>query len=184
MLINKYDNYFVVSAFQTQIHREALPAHIFKCWRETQTSQVVQKKSNFISVHCLFLRILFAFSKRKNSRQYDPSAPKNIFDYRILFQILPNVIPQIHSPSIQMLSIVFCLFHNQFREQRELATCEKWKYWWQLLLPSQAINQSHKKPVSASAMLTGKFLYIRKVFATSSLLAEEFPDTLQYKISR
>ena len=87
------------------------------------------KKSNFISVHCLFLRILFAFSKRKNSRQYDPSALKNIFDYRILFQILPNVIPQIHSPSIQMLSIVFCLFHNQFREQRELAHCEKWKYW-------------------------------------------------------
>ena len=45
-------------------------------------------------------------------------------------------------------------------------------------------NQSRKNPVSASAMLTGKFLQIRKVFATSSLLAEEFPDTLQYKISR
>ena len=45
-------------------------------------------------------------------------------------------------------------------------------------------NQSHKSPVSVSAMLTGKFLQIRKVFATSSLLAEEFPDTLQYKISR
>ena len=44
--------------------------------------------------------------------------------------------------------------------------------------------QSHKNPVRASAMLTGKFLQIRKVFATSSLLAEEFPDTLQYKISR
>ena len=44
--------------------------------------------------------------------------------------------------------------------------------------------QSHKNPVSASAMLTGKFLQIRKVFATSSLLAEEFSDTLQYKISR
>ena len=44
--------------------------------------------------------------------------------------------------------------------------------------------QSHKNPVSASAMLTGKFLQIRKVFGTSSLLAEEFPDTLQYKISR
>ena len=41
-----------------------------------------------------------------------------------------------------------------------------------------------QKPVSASAMLTGKFLQIRKVFARSSLLAEEFPDTLQYKISR
>ena len=44
--------------------------------------------------------------------------------------------------------------------------------------------QSQKNPVSVSAMLTGKFLQIRKVFATSSLLAEEFPDTLQYKISR
>ena len=44
--------------------------------------------------------------------------------------------------------------------------------------------QSQKNPVSASAMLTGKFLQIRKVFATSSLLAEEFLDTLQYKISR
>ena len=44
--------------------------------------------------------------------------------------------------------------------------------------------QSHKNPVSASAMLTGKFLQIRKVFATSSLLAEADPDTLQYKISR
>ena len=44
--------------------------------------------------------------------------------------------------------------------------------------------QSHKNPVSASAMLTGKFLQIRKVFVTSSLLAEEYPDTLQYKISR
>ena len=37
-----------------------------------------------------------------------------------------------------------------------------------------------QNPVSASAMLTEKFLQIRKVFATSSLLAEEFPDTLQY----
>ena len=45
-------------------------------------------------------------------------------------------------------------------------------------------EQSCKNPVSASAMLTGKFLQIRKVFATSSLLAEEFSDTLQYKISR
>ena len=44
--------------------------------------------------------------------------------------------------------------------------------------------QSRKNPVSASAMLTGKFLQIRKVFGTSSLLAEEFLDTLQYKISR
>ena len=52
------------------------------------------------------------------------------------------------------------------------------------LLPIPAQPQSHKNPVSASAMLTGKFLQIRKVFATSSLLAEEFPDTLQYKISR
>ena len=46
------------------------------------------------------------------------------------------------------------------------------------------IMQSRKNPVSASAMLTGKFLQIRKVFATSSFLVEEFPDTLQYKISR
>ena len=46
------------------------------------------------------------------------------------------------------------------------------------------IKQSRKNPVSASAMLTGKFLQIQKVFATSSLLAEEYPDTLQYKISR
>ena len=50
--------------------------------------------------------------------------------------------------------------------------------------PYYTLQQSHKNPVSASAMLTGKFLQIRKVFATSSLLAEEFPDTLQYKISR
>ena len=47
-----------------------------------------------------------------------------------------------------------------------------------------AYKQSHKNPVSASAMLTGKFLQIRKVFATRSLLAEESPDTLQYKIFR
>ena len=45
-------------------------------------------------------------------------------------------------------------------------------------------EQSQKNPISASAMLTGRFLQIRKVFATSSLLVEEFPDTLQYKISR
>ena len=53
---------------------------------------------------------------------------------------------------------------------------------WALLF--NAFRQSPKNPVSASAMLTGKFLQIRKVFATSSLLAEEFPDSLQYKISR
>ena len=46
-----------------------------------------------------------------------------------------------------------------------------------------------EKTVSASAMLTGKFLRIRKVFAKSSLLAEEYPDILEhvrilYKISR
>ena len=40
-------------------------------------------------------------------------------------------------------------------------------------------NQSHKNPVSVSAMLTGKFLRIRKVFTTSSLLAEEFPNILK-----
>ena len=48
----------------------------------------------------------------------------------------------------------------------------------------QEFPQSHKNPVSASAMLTEKFLQIRNFFATSSLLAKEFPDTLQYKISR
>ena len=46
------------------------------------------------------------------------------------------------------------------------------------------VNAESQNPVSESAMLTGKFLQIWKVFATSSLLAEEFPDTLQYKISR
>ena len=46
------------------------------------------------------------------------------------------------------------------------------------------LKQSRKNPVSASAMLTGMFLQIREVFAASSLLAEEFPDTLQYKVSR
>ena len=50
-------------------------------------------------------------------------------------------------------------------------------------------NQSQKKTISASAVLTGKFLRIQKVFATSSLLADEFPDILEnvrilYKISR
>ena len=50
-------------------------------------------------------------------------------------------------------------------------------------------RQSQKNPVSASAMLTGKFLRIQKVFAKSSLLAEEYPDILEhvrilYKISR
>ena len=38
-------------------------------------------------------------------------------------------------------------------------------------------TQSQKNPVSASAMLTGKFLQIWKVFATSSFLTEEFPET-------
>ena len=55
------------------------------------------------------------------------------------------------------------------------------------ILPTH--SQSHKNPVSASAMLTGKFLQIQKVFATSSLLAEEFPDNLEnarmlYKVYR
>ena len=45
-------------------------------------------------------------------------------------------------------------------------------------------GQSQKNPVSVSEMLTGKFLQIQKVFAKSTLLAEELPDTLQYKISR
>ena len=40
-------------------------------------------------------------------------------------------------------------------------------------------RQSQKNPVNASAMLTGKFLRIRKVFATSLILAKEFPDSLE-----
>ena len=52
-----------------------------------------------------------------------------------------------------------------------------------LMYNDHPCGQSHKNPVSASAMLTGKFLLIRKVLATSSLLAEEYLDTLQYKIS-
>ena len=40
-------------------------------------------------------------------------------------------------------------------------------------------SQSRKNPVSASAMLTRKFLQIRKVFATCSLWAEEIPDNLE-----
>ena len=40
-------------------------------------------------------------------------------------------------------------------------------------------NQSQKKTISASAMQTGEFLGIRKVFVTCSLLAEEFPDNLE-----
>ena len=57
-------------------------------------------------------------------------------------------------------------------------------YFLTIYLQSWHWHQSWKNPVSASAMLTGKFLQIRKAFATSSLLAEEFSDTLQYKISR
>ena len=54
--------------------------------------------------------------------------PRKIFSITELFQNLPNVIPQIHSPSIQMLPIVCAYFtHKQFREQRELALCEKWR---------------------------------------------------------
>ena len=54
--------------------------------------------------------------------------PRKIFSITGLFKILPNVIPQIHSPSIQMLPIVCAYFtHKQFREQRELALCEKWR---------------------------------------------------------
>ena len=36
--------------------------------------------------------------------------PRKIFSITELFQNLPNVIPQIHSPSIQMLPIVFAYF--------------------------------------------------------------------------
>ena len=58
-----------------------------------------------------------------------------------------------------------------------------------LLVSPATLTQSQKNPVSASAMLTGKFLRIRKVFATSLLFAGEFPDILEnvriiYKISR
>ena len=65
--------------------------------------------------------------------------------------------------------------------KKEKKTLLDWSYiwlWWHW-------HQSYKNPVSASAMLTGKFLQIWKVFATSSLLAEEFPDTLQiiWKVS-
>ena len=44
------------------------------------------------------------------------------------------------------------------------------------------VNQSQKNPVSASAMLTGKFLRIRKVFATRWRISGHFgkcPDTIQ-----
>ena len=44
--------------------------------------------------------------------------------------------------------------------------------------------QSQKNHGSVVALLPRKFLQILKVFATISLLAEEFLDTLQYKISR
>ena len=49
----------------------------------------------------------------------------------------------------------------------------KWKNWllWDFCKRG---DQSQINPVSASAMLTGKFLQILKVFVTSSLLAEEF----------
>ena len=41
------------------------------------------------------------------------------------------------------------------------------------------VQQSQKKTVSASAMLTRKFLRIRKVFVTWLLLAQEFLDNLE-----
>ena len=45
-------------------------------------------------------------------------------------------------------------------------------------------SQSQKNPVSVSAMLTGKFLQIRKVFVTSSFLAEEFSVVrMKWKVS-
>ena len=62
---------------------------------------------------------------------------------------------------------------------------------WEIIWGNEGVegSQSQKTPVSASAMLTRKFLQIRKVFATCSLLAEEFPGNLEnvrmlHKISR
>ena len=40
-------------------------------------------------------------------------------------------------------------------------------------------RQSQKNPVSASAMLTRKFLRIGKVFVTCSVLSEEFLENLE-----
>ena len=74
-------------------------------------------------------------------------------------------------------SIVLWIYTNTHLNEHQGRICrfEDLRFCW---------HQSRKNPVSASAMLTGKFLQIRKVFPTSSLLAEEFLDTLQYKISR
>ena len=73
------------------------------------------------------------------------------------------------------------------RELPDEFTAALYSHWHEYTIPlsdnKYSHNQSHKNPVSASAM-TGKFLQIRKVFVASSLLAEEFLDTLQYKISR
>ena len=60
---------------------------------------------------------------------------------------------------------------------------------WYLQMLSVMVTPESENSVSASAMLTGKFLRIRKVFATYSLEAEEFPDNLEnvrilHKISR
>ena len=62
---------------------------------------------------------------------------------------------------------------------------------WEIIWGNEGVegSQSQKTPVSASAMLTGKFLQLQKVFATSSLFAEKFSDILEnvrirYKISR
>ena len=65
-----------------------------------------------------------------------------------------------------------------------------WWWWWRYVtFDAKGVFQSQKNPVSASAMLTRKFLRIRKVFATCSLFDEEFPDNLEnvwmlHKISR
>ena len=74
------------------------------------------------------------------------------------------------------------IIHSSFHDLSEWQTAREWTE--KLSREEEDSKQSHKNLVSVSAMLTRKFLQIRKVFATISLLAEEFPDTLQYKISR
>ena len=64
---------------------------------------------------------------------------------------------------------------------REGITKRKWKFMAFVIRRRRGldmkVSQSQKNPFSVSAMLIGKFLQIRKVFATSSFLAEEFPET-------
>ena len=84
--------------------------------------------------------------------------------------------------SLTSLLITFRSFHHRPKavaKGRRLSSTLEF-----VLLMKPKDSSESQNPVSVSAMLTGKFLQIRKVFATSSLLAEEFLDTLQYKISR